>query len=69
MNQHQMKKCEKWVKDYLPKEGEPIQPRNYFAQHLYEFIMPYRRNVQTLKKKRRFQRGEIQRIRALDHQT
>ena len=63
MNLHQMKKCEKWVRDYLPKEGEPIQPSSYFSQHLYEFIMPYRRNVQCLKKKMRFQKAEIARLR------
>lgn len=60
MNLHQMKKCKEWVKKYCPTH-DTMYPTAFVEEKLYEFIMPYRRNVQSLKKKLRFQRGEIAR--------
>jgi hypothetical protein len=62
MNLHQMKKCQEWVNKYCPSTNQ-IYPKAYVTEKLYEFIMPYRRNVQNLKKDKRYLKGEIERLR------
>lgn len=63
MNEHQVIKCRKWVDKYFPTH-DTMFPRAFVIEKLYEFIMPYQRHVQTLKKKIRFQRGKIQLLKA-----
>ena len=62
MNQSQYKKCAEWVKKYCPTR-DTMFPTKFVEEKLYEFVMSYQRHVQTLKKKIRFQRAEIARLR------
>jgi hypothetical protein len=64
MNIHQMKKCKEWVKKYFPPHILNDVFADSVSERLYEFIMPYRRNVQNLKKDIRYLRGEIARLKA-----
>lgn len=70
MNKHQMDKCREWVRDNVPCIGHsmPYTSEDFVTQKLYEFVMPYRRNVQSLKKQMRYQKAAYLRLKAESNQ-